>query len=267
MPPAATWFAAATATVLALLLVAGVAAAFQLSAPRRRGAPWRTQLAQFAAASPWRAADMGWVLLALAAAQFVRAFLPASTALDVLAFQVVPAAALLGRLRAKPGALGGAASARFVLGQAALRWLAVLPLLWFVAFSWNILLNALGRPAGFQEAVLRFLEASSPWTLVPFAFFAVAVAPVAEEALFRGLLLPLLVRRFGPVAGLSLVALGFAALHGDLGSCPGLAVFAGALALAYVRTGTILVPIAMHALFNAANLALLAALARAGWLA
>ena len=90
------------------------------------------------------------------------------------------------------------------------------------------------------------------------------MAPIAEEALFRGILLPLLVRRFGATIGLGLVALGFAALHGDAGSFPGLAVLSVALSLAYARTGTILVPMAMHALFNAANLALILALIRSG---
>ena len=77
------------------------------------------------------------------------------------------------------------------------------------------------------------------------------------------MLLPLLVRHAGPVAGVTLVALGFAALHG-LESLPALAAFSVALSLAYARTGTILVPITMHAIFNAANLALVAALVRAG---
>ena len=59
------------------------------------------------------------------------------------------------------------------------------------------------------------------------------------------------------------MAAGFAALHG-LESLPALAVFSVALSLAYARTGTLLVPMAMHAIFNATNLALVAALVRSG---
>ena len=81
---------------------------------------------------------------------------------------------------------------------------------------------------------------------------------------FRGILLPLLTRRTGPLAGMALTALGFAALHADLGTFVALAIFSVALSMAYIRTGTIWVPIEMHALFNAANLALLLALAHAG---
>ena len=253
------------AAALALLLAAGVAALAHLALrPRDFSTPWKTVLGQLAAASPWRGPDLLFILLALSGAQLVRRLLPASTALDVLAFQGVLVAAVGWRMRAKPRPFGAPAPARAVLAQAALRWLAVLPILWFVSFAWQILLTALGHAPDFQAAIHLFLETDDPLRRAAFVFFAVVVAPIAEEALFRGILLPLLVRRFGATIGLGLVALGFAALHGDAGSFPGLAVLSVALSLAYARTGTILVPMAMHALFNAANLALILALIRSG---
>lgn len=252
------------AAALAVLLVAGVAAGLQLAARREFSTPWKTLLAQFAAANPWRWADLGAVLLALAAAQFARHFLPTSLLLDVLAFQGALVAAILWRMRGKPRPFGAAAPARTVLPQAAVRWLAILPVLWFLSFVWNMALNAAGHVPDFQVAVQMFMDADDPWTRIQLVIFAGIFAPIAEEALFRGLLLPLLVRRVGAVAGLALVALGFAALHGDVGSFPALAVFSVALSLAYARTGTLLVPMAMHALFNVANLALLTGLIRSG---
>ena len=253
------------AAALALLLVAGIAALAHLALrPRGFSTPWKTVLGQLAAASPWRGRDLLAILLALACAQLVRHWLPASTALDVLAFQGVLVVAVGWRMRGMPRPFGAPAPARAVLALAAVRWLAILPFLWFVSFSWQILLTALDRAPDIQAAIHLFLETDDPLRRAAFVFFAVAAAPLAEEALFRGILLPLLVRRLGPVAGLGLVALGFAALHGDAGSFPGLAVFSVALSLAYARTGTILVPMAMHALFNAVNLALLAELARSG---
>ena len=253
------------AAALALLLAAGVAALAHLALrPRDFSTPWKTVLGQLAAASPWRGRDLLFILLALSGAQLVRRMLPASTALDILAFQGVLVAAVGWRMRAKPRPFGAPAPARAVLAQAALRWLAVLPILWFVSFAWQILLTALGHAPDFQAAIHLFLETDDPLRRASFVVFAVVVAPIAEEALFRGILLPLLVRRFGAAIGLGLVALGFAALHGDAGSFPGLAVLSVALSLAYARTGTILVPMAMHALFNAANLALILALLRSG---
>ena len=252
------------ASALAVLLVAGVAAGLHLAANAGRGTPWKSLLVQFAAANPWRWTDLGAVGLAVAVALFVRHFLPASLLFDVLGFQGAMVAALLWRMRGKPRPFGAAASARTVLPQAVVRWLAVLPILWFVSFVWNVSLNAAGHAPDFQMAVRMFMETEDPRVRIQLAVFAGIVAPIAEEALFRGLLLPLLVRRFGAVAGLALVAVGFGAMHGDLGSFPGLAAISVALSLAYARTGTILVPMAMHALFNLANLALLAELVRTG---
>lgn len=253
------------AAALALLLVAGVAALAHLALrPRDFSTPWKTVLGQLAAASPWRGRDLLFLLMALSCAQLVRRLLPASTGLDVLAFQGVLIVAVGWRMRAKPRPFGAPAPVGAVLSQAAVRWLAVLPLLWFVSFAWQILLTALGHAPDFQAAIHLFLETDDPLRRAAFVFFAVVVAPIAEEALFRGILLPLLVRRLGAGIGLGVVAIGFAALHGDVGSFPGLAVLSVALSLAYARTGTILVPMAMHALFNAANLALILALLRSG---
>ena len=253
----------AVGAALGILLATGLAAAFHLAGRRRRATPWRLVLAQFAAATPWQPRDLWAVVFVLAAAQFLRQFAPASLVLDVLAFQGALLAAIAWRMRGKPQALGARASPRTVFGEAALRWLAILPLLWFLGIAWTLALNLLGREPSFQHAVQMFLDAAGPGARLRFVFFAVIVAPVAEEALFRGLLLPLLVRLAGPIAGLGLVAVGFAALHG-LESLPVLAVFSVALSLAYARTGTLLVPMAMHALFNAVNLALVAALVRTG---
>ncbi len=253
--------------VLATLLVAGVAALAHLALrPRDFSTPWKTRLALFAVANPWRGRDLLAILLVLAAAQLVRRFLPAAIIWDVMAFQVALLGGIAWRLRGKSRPFGGPAPTRSVLPQAVVRWLAILPILWLVSFTWQILLTALDRAPDFQMAIHLFIETDDPWARAQFIVFAVILAPIAEEALFRGILLPLLVRRLGAGIGLALVAIGFAALHGDVGSFPGLAVLSVALSLAYARTGTLLVPMAMHALFNAANLALLLALLRTGLL-
>ncbi|NCA81907.1 MAG: CPBP family intramembrane metalloprotease [Opitutae bacterium] len=254
------------ATAMALLLTAGVAASIHLATrPRAGSTPWKIRLAQFAAASPWRGKDVLLLVLVLSGAQAVRSFLRGgSIAWDLLAFQGVLLAGILWRARGKARPFGARAPARAIAAQAALRWLAILPVLWFSAFVWQLLLKAAGHAPDFQQAVRLFLEAGDPWTRAGFIFFAVGIAPLAEEALFRGILLPLLIRRTGAVAGLALTTLGFAALHADLGTFVPLAVFSVALSLAYARTGTLWVPIAMHALFNSVNLGLLLALDRAG---
>jgi membrane protease YdiL (CAAX protease family) len=51
-------------------------------------------------------------------------------------------------------------------------------------------------------------------SIVLLGVFAISLGPLAEELAFRGFLMPLLVRTFGPAGGVLLQALPFALLHG-----------------------------------------------------
>lgn len=253
------------AAAFALLLAAGLAALVHLASRARPPAPpWRIALARCSAASPWRGRDLAMLLAALAAARAVRFLLGPSIAWDMLTFQGAMIAGVCWLARGKPRPFGAALPARAVAGQATLRWLAILPILWAAALSWQLLLVALGHAPDFQDAVRLFLAVDDPWARAGFILFATVLAPIAEEALFRGMLLPILIRRLGAAAGLALTALAFAALHADAGTFLALALFSVALSMACARTGTLWVPIGMHMLFNGANLALLLALSRAG---
>jgi membrane protease YdiL (CAAX protease family) len=55
---------------------------------------------------------------------------------------------------------------------------------------------------------------ADPLSIALMGIFAIALAPVFEELLFRGFLFPLLARSLGPVAAAALAALPFALLHG-----------------------------------------------------
>ena len=79
---------------------------------------------------------------------------------------------------------------------------------------------------------------------------AVLFAPVQEELIFRGYLYGLARRHLGVGAGLVVSSALFAGIHLHLPSFAGLFMLAVCLALAYEWTGSILVPMAMHALFN-----------------
>jgi membrane protease YdiL (CAAX protease family) len=75
-----------------------------------------------------------------------------------------------------------------------------------------------------------------------------AIGAVAEEWLFRGVLLHLWARRFGLRFAVLATSVLFAALHADV---IGSFVFGIVMAALYVRTGTLLVPIIAHLAFNA----------------
>jgi membrane protease YdiL (CAAX protease family) len=84
---------------------------------------------------------------------------------------------------------------------------------------------------------------------------AVVVAPVAEEVIFRGYLYPVGKRYLGPFLSLAVTGILFAILHGHAASVPALFTLAVCLGLAYEKTGSLLVPMIMHAVFNAVSIA------------
>ncbi len=250
---------------LGLLLTAGMASLlFYILRPQKALPPWRVQLAESAKASPWQWRDLLNLLFLVVIAQIGCIGMPPSLLLSVLTFPGVILIGIAWLARHKSRPFGIPIPGRALMGEVLLRWLAILPLLWFFAFLWQLLLKGFGIAPDLQENIHLFIDNDSLLQRGFFIFLAVVVAPLAEEGLFRGILQPLLIRRFGAVAGLALTALGFAALHANLGAFVSLAVFSVALSLAAARTGTLWVPVLMHSLFNAISLVLLLGLIRAG---
>ncbi len=95
------------------------------------------------------------------------------------------------------------------------------------------------------------------WTIVYLGVFAVVIAPVAEEFIFRGMLFPFVKQLgFPKLAWFGVSAL-FALIHLNAPTFVPLFVFALALTWLYEWTDNLLAPITAHALFNAANFAVL----------
>jgi len=107
-----------------------------------------------------------------------------------------------------------------------------------------------------QESVKLLRSTSDPVILGLMGVAAVIVAPVCEEIVFRGYLYPAAKKFAGPwIAGLC-SALIFSAAHGNLPALIPLFVFGCVLAFIYEKTGSILVPIAVHLCFNGATVGL-----------
>jgi membrane protease YdiL (CAAX protease family) len=101
-----------------------------------------------------------------------------------------------------------------------------------------------------QDAVKAFKTASSPSLKAMMGIAAVIVAPLVEETVFRGFIYGVLKRYTdGWYAAVCSAAL-FAIVHMHVGSLVPLFVLALGLCAAYERTGSLLVPMGMHALFN-----------------
>ena len=90
------------------------------------------------------------------------------------------------------------------------------------------------------------------------AFMAIAVAPAAEEILFRGILFPFFKARLHPVIAWLGIAVLFAGVHANAMTFVSLTVLALVLTLLYEVTGNLLAPILTHSLFNLANFIYLA---------
>src|SRR6266571_5419978 len=88
--------------------------------------------------------------------------------------------------------------------------------------------------------------------------FAIAIAPVIEEFLFRFFLYNVIKRYFGRLVGVTFSALLFAAAHAHFPSFVPLFVLGSCFAIAYEWSGSILVAMTMHSLFNSLTLTALA---------
>jgi membrane protease YdiL (CAAX protease family) len=138
---------------------------------------------------------------------------------------------------------------------AVLGYLAAFPVICVAAMLSGVLLDALGQEQTFQQVVTMVAEDHQSVVMRVFlCVLAVVIAPVVEEVLFRGMALPVLARYIGFPAAVGVVSLIFALMHGHAPSLAPLFVVAVAFSLAYTLTGSLRVPIVMHAVFNAVNL-------------
>ena len=116
----------------------------------------------------------------------------------------------------------------------------------------------LGGDTSRQGIVEMFNESSTLQQRVFIIILAVAVAPIVEEFVFRFFLYGVVRRYFGRSVGLAANSLLFAAVHAHIPSAVPLFVLGTCFTIAYEWSGSILVPMAMHALFNSLTLTALA---------
>ncbi len=76
------------------------------------------------------------------------------------------------------------------------------------------------------------------------------LAPLFEEIIFRGILLPTLSRDFGVISGIIVSAFIFALAHLSLGEMPPLFVLGIGLAITRIASGSLFSSVIMHSLWN-----------------
>ena len=118
------------------------------------------------------------------------------------------------------------------------------------------LLEMLARPQGLWVVVLLFLTVA-------------VAAPIFEEVLFRGVLLPWLGARLesrldarrGRLLAIAITGCGFAAMHLQPLGLPTLTALGLVLGFAFLRTGNLLTAILVHGLWNGGVFILMRAMA------
>jgi membrane protease YdiL (CAAX protease family) len=133
----------------------------------------------------------------------------------------------------------------------------ILPAAWWLQRASVLVLEKIGWPPEEETAVMLLAGAKSWWTRVYLGVFAVMIAPVAEEFIFRGVLYPFVKQLGYPRFAWIGVNFLFALIHMDAAALVPLFVLALALTWLYERTDNLLAPITAHSLFNVANLIVL----------
>lgn len=268
--------------LLSLELVVGAVSLFSLTAMVVHCIRRRPSLAPFQSlcqSLPWSSEDLRRLLLYWCAFtafmvlciwsgrdENTGAISSSTLLLQGIVGQVVFLLYLASRLRAlkiKPAVFLGitpAAPARRLFFFAIFLCLAALPLFALASAVWSRFLVYYGIELSAQPAVEILQTATEPWWIRAAVFSAALVlAPLIEESIFRGILLPVACRQFGAGYGIVILSLIFAVLHPTVEGILPLFVMAVFFSLGYAWTGSLLVPIVMHMTFNLIELALLCA--------
>ncbi len=135
--------------------------------------------------------------------------------------------------------------------------LVTLPVMLGLKFISEMVLQQIGWKIEDQRAVEIFGNVKFVGLKIYLGFFAVIIAPMAEEFIFRGVLFSSIQKLGWPKCAWIVSSLLFALIHNNAPIFLPLFAFALALTWLYQKTGGLLAPMLAHSLFNATNLGLL----------
>jgi membrane protease YdiL (CAAX protease family) len=125
--------------------------------------------------------------------------------------------------------------------------LMVLPLVSLIGW---LMERILPSPSGSNPMLELVLHSHDGLALACFALTALVLAPLFEEVIFRGVLLPVLSRDLGTAVGLLLSSAVFALAHLSISETPALFVLGLGLARVRQRSGRLAASVIMHSLWN-----------------
>ena len=131
-------------------------------------------------------------------------------------------------------------------------WLMIMPLVLLIGWLMN---EIVGDQGGSNPLLELVLSSDEFIPLLLLLITTVFLAPVFEELVFRGVLLPVLVSKVGKISGVLLSALIFALAHLSVGELPPLFVLGIGLGLMRLSSGRLFPCALMHSLWNGVTFA------------
>ena len=126
-------------------------------------------------------------------------------------------------------------------------WLMIMPLVLLTSWLMNVIVGDQGGSNPLLELVLGSRDSIA---LALLLITTVLLAPLFEEVVFRGVLLPVLAKEFGNWSGVLISALIFALAHLSVGELPPLFVLGIGLGLLRLTSARLFPCILMHSLWN-----------------
>ena len=126
-------------------------------------------------------------------------------------------------------------------------WLTIIPFVLLISLIMNSLIDKQNGSNPLLEIVLNNNNYLSFFLLF---VTTTLLAPLFEEIIFRGILLPTLSRDFGVISGIIVSAFIFALAHLSLGEMPPLFVLGIGLAITRIASGSLFSSVIMHSLWN-----------------
>ena len=126
-------------------------------------------------------------------------------------------------------------------------WLSIVPFVLLVSLIMNSLIDNQNGSNPLLEIVLNN---NNYFSFLILFITTTLLAPLFEEIIFRGILLPTLSRDFGVIMGIIISAFIFALAHLSLGEMPPLFVLGIGLGITRIASGSLLSSVIMHSLWN-----------------
>ena len=126
-------------------------------------------------------------------------------------------------------------------------WLTIVPFVLLISLVMN---NLIDNQNGSNPLLEIVLNNNNYFSFILLFVTTTIIAPLFEETIFRGVLLPTLSRDFGIIVGIIVSAFIFALAHLSLGEMPPLFVLGIGLGITRIASGSLLSSVIMHSLWN-----------------